>query len=113
MSKRAQGAGPKRQVVATNRRARYDYSILDTYEAGIALTGTEVKSLREGKASLADSFATVDDGPECVVSGGKGTMAVSFQGKTYYVCCTGCRDEFKANPEKYVKEYEAKKKAKK
>lgn len=62
MSKRAQGAGPKRQVVATNRRARYDYSILDTYEAGIALTGTEVKSLREGKASLADSFATVDDG---------------------------------------------------
>jgi len=62
VSKRAQGAGPKRQVVATNRRARYDYSILDTYEAGIALTGTEVKSLREGKASLADSFATVDDG---------------------------------------------------
>ena len=62
MSKRAPGAGPKRQVVATNRRARYDYSILDTYEAGIALTGTEVKSLREGKASLADSFATVDDG---------------------------------------------------
>ena len=62
MAKRAQGAGPKRQIVATNRRARYDYSILDTYEAGIALTGTEVKSLREGKASLADSFATVDDG---------------------------------------------------
>lgn len=62
MSKRAPGAGPKRQVVATNRRARYDYSILDTYEAGIALTGTEVKSLREGKASLADAFATVDDG---------------------------------------------------
>jgi SsrA-binding protein len=62
VTKRAQGAGPKRQIVATNRRARYDYSILDTYEAGIALTGTEVKSLREGKASLADSFATVDDG---------------------------------------------------
>lgn len=51
-----------RKVIATNRRARYDYSILDVYEAGIALTGTEVKSLREGKASLADSFATVDDG---------------------------------------------------
>ncbi|MBV9088953.1 MAG: SsrA-binding protein SmpB [Mycobacteriaceae bacterium] len=62
MSRRAPGARPNRQIIATNRRARHDYSILDTYEAGIALTGTEVKSLRDGKASLADSFATVDDG---------------------------------------------------
>jgi SsrA-binding protein len=62
VSKKAQPAGPRRQIVATNRRARHDYSILDVFEAGIALTGTEVKSLREGKASLADSFATVDDG---------------------------------------------------
>jgi SsrA-binding protein len=54
--------GPGRQVIATNRKARHDYSILDVFEAGIALTGTEVKSLREGKASLVDSFATVDDG---------------------------------------------------
>jgi SsrA-binding protein len=53
---------PRRQIIASNRRARYDYSILEVYEAGIALTGTEVKSLRDGKASLADSFATVDDG---------------------------------------------------
>src|SRR5262245_63409340 len=51
-----------RKVIATNRRARHNYTILDTYEAGIALTGTEVKSLREGKASLVDAFATVDDG---------------------------------------------------
>jgi len=50
------------QVVATNRRARHNYSILETFEAGVALMGTEVKSLREGQASLADSFATVDDG---------------------------------------------------
>ena len=50
------------QVVATNRRARHNYSILETFEAGVALVGTEVKSLREGQASLADSFATVDDG---------------------------------------------------
>lgn len=50
------------QVVATNRKARHNYSIIDTYEAGIALMGTEVKSLREGQASLADAFATVDDG---------------------------------------------------
>jgi YHS domain-containing protein len=47
---------------------------------------------------------------ECIVSGGKGTMAVSHGGKTYYVCCSGCRDEFKADPDKYVKEWEAKRK---
>ncbi|MEE3852874.1 SsrA-binding protein SmpB [Gordonia sp. LSe1-13] len=51
-----------RNVIATNRKARHNYAILDTFEAGIALLGTEVKSLREGKASLADAFATVDDG---------------------------------------------------
>ncbi|MGH3621436.1 MAG: SsrA-binding protein SmpB [Sciscionella sp.] len=51
-----------RKIIVTNRRARHDYSILDTYEAGLALVGTEVKSLRMGRASLADAFATVDDG---------------------------------------------------
>ena len=50
------------KVIASNRKARHDYTILDTYEAGIALMGTEVKSLREGRASLVDAFATVDDG---------------------------------------------------
>jgi len=54
----AKKADPSRssnnRVVATNRKARHNYSILDTYEAGIQLVGTEVKSLREGQASLAD-----------------------------------------------------------
>ena len=50
-----------RKVVASNRKARHDYAILDTYEAGIALTGTEVKSLRAGRASLVDAFAQVRD----------------------------------------------------
>ena len=50
------------RVVATNRKARHNYSILETFEAGVALMGTEVKSLRDGQASLADAFATVDDG---------------------------------------------------
>ncbi|AUI63787.1 SsrA-binding protein SmpB [Amycolatopsis sp. WAC 01375] len=50
------------KVIVSNRKARHDYSILDTYEAGLVLVGTEVKSLREGRASLADAFATVDDG---------------------------------------------------
>ncbi|KDE98396.1 single-stranded DNA-binding protein [Mycolicibacterium aromaticivorans JS19b1 = JCM 16368] len=53
---------PDHKVVATNRKARHNYSILDTYECGVVLQGTEVKSLREGHASLADAFATVDDG---------------------------------------------------
>lgn len=51
-----------RKVVASNRRARHDYAILDTYEAGMALTGTEVKSLRAGRASLVDAFAQERDG---------------------------------------------------
>jgi SsrA-binding protein len=51
-----------KHVVASNRKARHNYSILETFEAGVALVGTEVKSLREGQASMADAFATVDDG---------------------------------------------------
>jgi SsrA-binding protein len=50
------------KVIARNRRARHDYHIEDTYEAGVALTGTEVKSLRAGRASLAEGFAQVSDG---------------------------------------------------
>lgn len=49
-------------MIAQNRKARHDYEILDTFEAGIVLVGTEVKSLREGRASLVDGFATIDDG---------------------------------------------------
>jgi SsrA-binding protein len=48
--------------VATNRQARYRYHLLDKWECGMVLTGTEVKSLREGKANLKDGYATVKDG---------------------------------------------------
>ncbi len=51
-----------RIMVAQNRKARHDYLLGDRFEAGMVLTGTEVKSLRAGRASLADAFATVDDG---------------------------------------------------
>jgi len=51
-----------RKVVASNRKARHDYAILDTIEAGLALLGTEVKSLRAGRASLVDAFAQEKDG---------------------------------------------------
>jgi SsrA-binding protein len=50
------------KVVATNRKARHDYTIEDVYEAGIMLTGTEVKSLRAGRASLVDGYATIEGG---------------------------------------------------
>ena len=50
------------KVVATNRKARHDYTIEDTYEAGIVLTGTEVKSLREGLASLFDGYPFIGGG---------------------------------------------------
>ncbi len=47
--------------------------------------------------------------PECIVTGGTGTMTVSYMGKTFYVCCSGCRDEFNDNPKKYVDAFEKKK----
>lgn len=50
------------KVIATNRKAHHLYHIVDTYEAGIALVGTEVKSLRQGKVSFQDSYATVERG---------------------------------------------------
>jgi len=51
-----------RKVIAQNKKARHDYSIEDVFECGIVLTGTEVKSLRMGRASLIDGFAMVDKG---------------------------------------------------
>ncbi|HEY0237424.1 MAG TPA: SsrA-binding protein SmpB [Friedmanniella sp.] len=51
-----------RSVVASNRKARHDYTIHDTWEAGLVLSGTEVKSLRAGHANLTDAYATLDDG---------------------------------------------------
>lgn len=51
-----------RSLVAQNKKARHDYSIEDVFEAGMVLTGTEVKSLRAGRASLVDGYATVDNG---------------------------------------------------
>ena len=50
------------ETVAVNRRARHEYEITDTFEAGIVLTGTEIKSIRAGKANLADAYARVENG---------------------------------------------------
>ena len=63
-----------------------------------------VQATREG-----ESLGRKEKKNECVVSGGVGTMAISYKGETYYVCCSGCADEFRANLEKYVAEFKAKK----
>lgn len=56
-----------------------------------------------GATKEGEPFAELAKGNECIVSGGTGTMTVTHKGVTYYVCCSGCRDEFKADPEKYIK----------
>ncbi len=58
----------KKKIVAENRRARFDYFIEETFEAGIALTGTEVKSLRFGEGSIAESYAAVQDGEAWLIN---------------------------------------------
>ncbi len=62
MATKSKTSGSGMKIAADNRKARFEYEILDTYEAGIALTGTEVKSIREGKLNLGDGFANVRDG---------------------------------------------------
>lgn len=56
------GAGRANRTLAENRKARHDYSIEETYEAGVALTGTEIKSIRAGRVNLRDSYAQVKGG---------------------------------------------------
>jgi len=52
----------ERQIICTNRKARHDYTIIETFESGIELRGTEVKSLRDAKAQLVDAYAMVENG---------------------------------------------------
>jgi hypothetical protein len=89
-------AGGDRMLVLYERRVGGAYARL-----------AEVGSTRKG-SSFAKNVAT---GPECVVTGGLGTIAVEHQGKKYYVCCTGCRDLFKDDPEGVLAEYRQRKAA--
>jgi SsrA-binding protein len=59
---KTEGADDAIESIAKNRRARFDYEIIETWEAGIALTGTEVKSLRNGKAQITDAYGILKDG---------------------------------------------------
>lgn len=85
--------------------------ILYRYETKSADAVAFTKVYQVGATREGESFATDQTGPECIVSGGLGTMPVVYKGKTYYVCCSGCRTEFNADPEKYIREFEAKSKA--
>ena len=64
-AKKQQGDG--RKIVAENPKARYDYTIVDTLEAGLVLTGTEVKSLRQGKAAIREAYVRVEDGEAFII----------------------------------------------
>jgi hypothetical protein len=78
---------------------------VQTKGKGLFATQYKVTATKEGEA-----FAGGGKKPECVVTGGLGKTQVGYMGKTYYVCCSGCLDEFNANPKKYVDEFERKKK---
>ncbi len=105
--KRADGppAEDERLVVSLLHHNRHLYR-LESRPAGSKVAFT--RKFQVGATKEGVPFADVPKGPECVVSGGLGTIRVRHAGKEYWVCCSGCRDEFKENPEKYVKEYEAK-----
>lgn len=76
------------------------------------LGGTYTRLAEVGSTRKGSSFAkNVSTGPECVVTGGLGTIAVEHQGKKYYVCCTGCRDLFNDDPEGVLADYRERKAA--
>jgi hypothetical protein len=100
----------QRLVFSLNHSNRYVY----LYETKPTDHEMYKQIYRVGATKIGVDFASEDDGrPECVVSGGLGTMPVMHKGKTYYVCCTGCRDAFNDEPETYIKQYEARKARKK
>lgn len=96
---RTEDGETQRLVVTLLHNNRFLYR----YETKPTAATTFTKKYQVGATKEGESFADVPKGPECIVSGGKGSIAVSHNGKTYYVCCSGCRDEFKADPEKYIK----------
>jgi SsrA-binding protein len=71
---------PNSKLIAENRRARYDFAIEDDIEAGIMLLGSEVKSLRQGGANIAESYASVEDGELWLING---YIAPYLQAKTW------------------------------
>jgi hypothetical protein len=99
-------AGEDQQLVFSLLHDNRHLYRFETRPANTKVTFT--KKYQVGATKEGVAFADVAKGPECIVSGGLGTMKVIYKGKEYFVCCSGCRDEFKSDPEKYIKEAEAK-----
>jgi hypothetical protein len=105
----------EREDGATKETQRLVFSLLHEnrflyrYEVKPPNRSLFTKLYQVGATKEGVPFAGGDGKPECVVSGGRGTIPVTYEGETYYVCCTGCRDVFKDDPEKFVKEYRERK----
>jgi len=94
------------------RHAAGDARLIVLYERRIGTTDRFVRLAEVGATREGVKLAAGTGQPECIVTGGLGTIAVSYQGKTYYVCCGGCRDLFNEDPAAAIAEYEARRKEK-
>ena len=83
--------------------------LLMLYEGKTQFSDQLVRLAEVGYTRVGSGFGQGAQGPECVVTGGAGTMVVEYQGQKYYVCCTGCRDYFNADPAKALAEYKERK----
>jgi len=94
-------------------RLLHDNRYLYQYEVKAAGKASFKRLYEVGATKEGVPFATAGTGgPECIVSGGLATIKVSYKGQTYYVCCSGCKDAFLEDPEKFIKEHNDKQKAK-
>lgn len=87
--------------------------LLVLYERQGSVANQLVRLAEVGYTRQGSGFGKGSTGPECIVTGGLGTIAVMHEGKTYYVCCSGCRDYFNENPVEVLAEYQARKAAEK
>jgi len=106
---RSDGDGKEKQKLEMNlagdgARLIYTYWVMPENRT---LYGRE---FQVGYTKLGETFGSAAKKVECIVTGGLGTIKVTYKGADYYVCCSGCRDAFYETPEKFIKEYNAKKK---
>jgi hypothetical protein len=101
--------GQKRETQRLILTLLHDNRFLYRYEVKAADRPQFTRLYQVGATKEGVPFAQGETGPECIVSGGLGTIKVTHKGETYYVCCSGCRRAFQDEPEKYIKEYEDKK----
>ena len=80
------------------------------FERASKAAGKFTRMSEVGYTRVGSNFGKGTNFVECIITGGKGTIPVSYQGKTYYVCCSGCRDYFNENPAEAIAEYESQKK---